>query len=335
MGRAAPELVAQRTLSAVLAGPGQSKRPAHRASDVAVIPPAPAYYFQAIPARGLALDNAIDATRREVAAAEGCEEGQMPQRKALSSSARLGDTPFGIDHVRITTPMPSAYSDRYISWPGQGGLMRILFVEDHAMFRGPVKRYLQELFAQVEITEAADLRSALELRNQAFDLILLDLQLPDAAGDELAALTAIRSAFESTRVVVLSGHDHARLVARAIEQGACGFISKASEVQVLRPALELILLGQVYLPPRSLDRLLLTPDAGVADPDAREQNIAKLTPRERDVIRQLVHGKSNKEIARILSIEDGTVKQHLNSAFTKLGVTNRTQAAIAIANVKL
>ena len=77
------------------------------------------------------------------------------------------------------------------------------------------------------------------------------------------------------------------------------------------------------------------PDAGVADPDAREQNIAKLTPRERDVIRQLVHGKSNKEIARILSIEDGTVKQHLNSAFTKLGVTNRTQAAIAIANVKL
>jgi DNA-binding NarL/FixJ family response regulator len=214
--------------------------------------------------------------------------------------------------------------------------MRILFVDDHAMFRGPVRRYLQELFDELDIVEAATVQQALALRGQPFDLILLDLDLPDArGGDELAALISMREAFETTRVVVLSGHDQPRLVARAVDLGASGFISKASEVDVLRPALQLILLGQVYLPPRSLDVLLLTPESGLEDPDAREQNVARLSPRERDVVRQLVNGKSNKEIARTLGIEPGTVKAHLSAAFRTLGVTNRTQAVVAVANIKL
>ncbi len=213
--------------------------------------------------------------------------------------------------------------------------MRILFVEDHAMFRGPVKRYLQGLFDDIEIVEAADLKQALILRAHAFDLILLDLDLPDARErGELGALAPIRDAFESARVVVLSGRDHPRLVSKAIEQGACGFISKASEVDVLQPALEQVLRGQVYLPPRSLDVLMISPESAVADPDAREQNIEKLSPREREVVKQLINGKSNKEIARILGIEPGTVKAHLYSAFRALGVSNRTQAVVAVANIR-
>lgn len=205
--------------------------------------------------------------------------------------------------------------------------MRILLVDDHALFREGLKLLLREfteLNRDLAISEASDCAQAAALHGEQFDLILLDLHMPGVAG--LDALGAIRTAFESSRTVVLSGEEDPRQVRRAIESGAAGFVPKSSSPKALRHALTLILDNEIYLPPIALR------DFGDAQPPpqapapSREQLRVLLTDRQIEVLDQAVEGKSNKVIARRLGISEGTVKAHLSSAFRALGVGNRTEA---------
>jgi DNA-binding NarL/FixJ family response regulator len=205
--------------------------------------------------------------------------------------------------------------------------VRILIVDDHALFRQGLRFLLRDLDAELEIAEAGDCTQAIALAAEPFNLVLLDLHMPGIAG--LQALEAVRQAFESSRIVVLSGEEDPRQVRKAIEGGAAGFIPKSSKPEVLLSALRLVLSDGVYLPKVALERVDEPPadNAGAAGERLRET----LSERQLDVLRKAVQGKANKVIARELGISEGTVKAHLSAAFRALGVHNRTEAVYAAA----
>jgi DNA-binding NarL/FixJ family response regulator len=211
--------------------------------------------------------------------------------------------------------------------------MKMLLVDDHALFREGLKLLLRSLGGELELDEAGDCARALEkMSGQSYDLVLLDMNLPGRGG--LDALTALREAGPSTPVVVLSGEEDPQLVRGAIDRGAMGFIPKSSTPEILIPALRLALAGGVYLPPAVLDtRSAAAPPAAQQSKGA--QAPAGLTQRQMDVLRCVIQGKPNKVIARELDISEGTVKAHLSSVLHALGARNRTEAVYAAARLGL
>lgn len=206
--------------------------------------------------------------------------------------------------------------------------MRILIVDDHALFRQGLRFLLRDLDAALEITEAGDCAQAMALGAQPFDVVLLDLHMPGVAG--LAALEAMRQAFEASRIVVLSGEEDPRQIRRAIDAGAVGFIPKSATPEVLLGALRLVLADGIYLPTvalRGVDEPLAAASSAMTGDRLRES----LSERQVDVLQKAVQGKANKVIARELGISEGTVKAHLSAAFRALGVHNRTEAVYAAA----
>lgn len=209
--------------------------------------------------------------------------------------------------------------------------MRILIVDDHDLFRKGLRHLLSGFDAELEITEAADCAQAIAVAGEAFHLVLLDLHMPGLSG--LEALHSLRTAFESSPIVVLSGEDDPRQVRRAIDAGAAGFIPKSSTPDVLRSALRLVLADEVYLPAVALK--------GISDDDGDAGGVTPgrlgeaLSERQIEVLRKAVQGKANKVIARELTISEGTVKAHLSAAFRALGVHNRTEAVYAAARCGL
>lgn len=187
-------------------------------------------------------------------------------------------------------------------------------------------------------TEA--LRLATELR---LDLVLLDWNLGTApSGAEL--LQALKAAAPMARVVVISGEGGAAVVRQAIEAGAVGFVPKESSPALLVDALSVTAHGGVYLPAAVLGGgpAVAVPDAprpaGAAPagvPVQGMQSLAEafpqLTPRRVQVLDHVARGMSNKQIARLLTIDDDTVKQHLNKIYAQLGVATRTEAVYLMA----
>jgi DNA-binding NarL/FixJ family response regulator len=206
--------------------------------------------------------------------------------------------------------------------------MRILIVDDHALFRQGLRFLLRDLDAELEISEAGDCAQALAQGAEAFDVVLLDLHMPGVAG--LAALEAVRQAFEASRIVVLSGEEDPRQIRRAIDAGAVGFIPKSATPEVLLSALRLVLADGIYLPTVAL-RGVDDPAAAAPSEMTSDRLRETLSERQVDVLQKAVQGKANKVIARELAISEGTVKAHLSAAFRALGVHNRTEAVYAAA----
>jgi DNA-binding NarL/FixJ family response regulator len=210
--------------------------------------------------------------------------------------------------------------------------MNILLVDDHALFREGLKFLLRSLDAALEVDEASDCAKALEhAAARSYDLVLLDLKIPGVAG--LEALAALRDAVPGAPLVVLSGEDNPGVVRAAIERGAMGFIPKSSTPEVLIQALRLVLARGVYLPPAVLDAARAP--ASVALPSMGDMMLPGLTPRQMDVLRCVIQGKSNKIIARELDVSEGTVKAHLSSVLRALDARNRTEAVYAAAKLGL
>jgi DNA-binding NarL/FixJ family response regulator len=206
--------------------------------------------------------------------------------------------------------------------------MRILIVDDHALFRQGLRFLLRDLDPDLEVSEAADCNQALALAENPFNIVLLDLHMPGMVG--LQALDMVREAFEASRIVVLSGEEDPRLVRKAIDGGAAGFIPKSSTPEVLLSALRLVLADGIYLPKVALKNLGEQDAPLVAEID-HDRLSTTLSERQVDVLRKAVQGKANKVIARELGISEGTVKAHLSAAFRALGVRNRTEAVYAAA----
>ncbi len=194
----------------------------------------------------------------------------------------------------------------------------VLIADDHPVFRRALGELVSALLpCQPTCLEAANREQLFDLiQHQDLDLILLDLCMPGMTG--LPELVAIRNIAPATPVVIISCLDEAAIVRQAINCGASGFIPKSATMEALSAALKRVIDGGVYVP--NPETKCAAKHVGDADP---------LTPRQLAVLGLLAAGKSNKEIARELSISDLTVKVHITTIFRKLGVATRTQAIVA------
>lgn len=211
-----------------------------------------------------------------------------------------------------------------------GDALNILLVEDHELFRAGLKLLLADLAEELSFREAADCTTALALaETQHFDVVLLDFRMPGLHGIE--ALRAMRERAENAAIVVLSAEDDPGLIRRIIDEGAAGFIPKASSHAVMMAALRLILAGGTYLPPHALHGSPTDATVPAAPPPASGDALAGLTLRQLSTLRLAMQGKANKIIAKEMDVSEATVKAHLSAAFRALGVKNRTEAVFAAA----
>lgn len=211
--------------------------------------------------------------------------------------------------------------------------MRVLLVDDHDLFRQGLKFLLADLERGIAFFDAETSANALAYAcGEAMNLVLVDLNMPGANG--MDALGAMCAAFEESAVVVLSSEDDPRLIRKAIEMGASGFIPKSSTPQVLIAALRLVLAGGTYLPPHVLRGYASQPPAAAparAQGKTAAHSVDGLSGRQLEVLMKVVQGKANKVIAREMQLSEGTVKAHLSAAFRTLGVQNRTEAVFVAA----
>lgn len=214
--------------------------------------------------------------------------------------------------------------------------MKILIADDHELFRDGLRHVLEQLGAGLTIVEASDFPQALDLARseENIDIVLLDLAMPGMTWND--GLQALRDALpEGVPLIVLSASDDRRHVLQAVNMGAAGFIPKTSSSRVMLSALKLVLSGGVYLPPALLDQSSHgSSDLGMGGL-TNENSISFLTPRQREVLALLGQGKSNKEIARVLHLAEGTVKLHVTAILKALNVNNRTRAVVAASQMGL
>jgi DNA-binding NarL/FixJ family response regulator len=202
-------------------------------------------------------------------------------------------------------------------------LIRVLVVDDHPVVRQGLRTFLD---LQPDITvvgEAPDgsaaVAAALDL---APDVVLLDLRMPGADG--VHALRELRDRQSDARVLVVTSFTDPGAVLPAMRAGAAGYVFKDVDPPALAAAIRAVHAGHVLMNAEVARQL--TADAAQAAPPERPG--ARLTARERDVLAELARGRSNREIARALSVSEKTVKTHVSAIFAKLGVADRTQAAL-------
>ncbi len=197
--------------------------------------------------------------------------------------------------------------------------IRVLIVDDHAVVRRGLRAFL-DLQPEVEVVgEAVDGASAEEMTGTLRpDVVLMDLVMPDTDG--IATIRRLRERREKPAVLVLTSFLDDVHVFAALQAGAAGYLLKEVQPDELVRAIRQVHQGESALHPKVAARLV--------QHTAQPAGFADLTPRERDVLRLLAEGFANKEIARRLSLSEKTVKTHVSNILQKLGVADRTQAAL-------
>jgi DNA-binding NarL/FixJ family response regulator len=194
--------------------------------------------------------------------------------------------------------------------------IRVLVVDDHPVVRQGLRTFLDLQDDITVVGESADGESCVaDAETLAPDVILLDLRMPGVDG--VAALHALRERGNPARVLVITSFTEPTSVLPAVRAGASGYVYKDVDPPALAAAIRSVHAGHVLLHP-DVARLLAAGDARPAD----------LTPRERGVLVEVARGRSNREIARELSVSEKTVKTHVSAILAKLGVQDRTQAAL-------
>jgi DNA-binding NarL/FixJ family response regulator len=221
--------------------------------------------------------------------------------------------------------------------------MKILLVDDHVLFREGIALLLRGLVADDSLYQAGTCEGALALvaKNPSIELVLMDINLPDASG--INAISLIRAEFPLIAVVGLSSSDDKQTILDTIDAGAMGFIPKSSSSAVLFAALQLVLSKGIYIPPEAFLRDRSVP-SGMAHRVAGDRSATSLratpsdlglTPRQSEVLFLILQGKSAKAICRDLTLSSSTVKIHTSAALRALNVTTRTQAVIAAGRMGL
>ncbi len=214
-------------------------------------------------------------------------------------------------------------------------IKRILIADDHPLFHEALKGVVLDVFSgQAECVCVINVRETLRALDgaAAFDLVLLDLNLPGADG--FSCLVQVRRKAPSVPVVMVSSTDQVDIVRESFSHGAMGYLPKSSPQDVMKNAIRLVMSGSSYIPTEALGSFGISPfnDAPAA-PRKKEGAISALTPRQHTVLDLLAEGKANKIIAYELGISEITVKAHVSAILRKLGVSNRVQAVIAAKNI--
>lgn len=194
--------------------------------------------------------------------------------------------------------------------------IRVLVVEDHHVVRQGLVALLNVVDGIEVVGEAADgVEAIAQFRKHQPNVTLIDLRMPRLSGVEV--IQRIRMETPQARFIVLTTYDGDEDIFRALQAGARAYLLKGMTTDDLVSTIRTVHAGRSHIPPAIAQRL------------AERVGTEELTPREFDVLEQIVRGHSNKEIATALDISEATVKTHINSLLGKLGVTDRTQAATA------
>jgi DNA-binding NarL/FixJ family response regulator len=202
--------------------------------------------------------------------------------------------------------------------------MKVLIADDHPLVRDALARTVREMEPGAHTVELGDLPQLIAAAAEGADLAIVDLNMPGMDGVE--GLRRLREAAPTLPVVVASGQEDPATIRAALAAGALGFIPKSERPEVLRSALGLVRAGGVYVPARMLDAPSPSPPMAKA---------GDLTPRQVDVLRRLMRGEPNKQIARELGLTEGTVKIHIAAILRALEARNRTEAVVRARALRL
>lgn len=202
-------------------------------------------------------------------------------------------------------------------------VVRVLLCDDHPIVRQGLRTFLGSREGLAVVGEAADGEEALrKVPHLRPDVVLMDLAMPGMGGVE--ATRRITEAHPATRVIVLTSLNDDSHVLPAVRAGAVGYLLKDCDPADLEAAVRAAARGEAMLNPRATARVL----AAVTREDPVRDALAALTPREREVLEELARGRTNRQIARALGVAEKTVKTHVGNVLAKLGVADRTQAAL-------
>ncbi|HEY4144737.1 response regulator transcription factor [Pinirhizobacter sp.] len=205
----------------------------------------------------------------------------------------------------------------------------VLIADDHPLFRDALQRAVLAALpgAQVYTADSVDALLVLVEGHADADLLLLDLHMPGARG--YSALAHIRGQYPSLPIIVVSGHEESQVAHRAIAHGASGYIPKSAPVDQIVRAIHAVLDGDAWLPPQMIG------NGSALDPSEEDiaARVASLTPQQFRVLNMIAEGLLNKQIAYDLGVSEATVKAHMTAIMRKLGVSNRTQVALAASHL--
>lgn len=202
-------------------------------------------------------------------------------------------------------------------------MYRVAIADDHPLFRSALNGALQELSDTCDVLEAENLDQAISLiEQQDIDLLLLDLKMP--GNDGLMGLMRVRAEFPHLAVVVVSASEDAGTIHQIKSLGASGFIPKSSSIETITNGIASVFAGNVVFP-----------DVMIAEVNETAEKLKLLTPKQFRVLQLIAQGALNKQIGYMLDIKETTVKSHISDIFKKLGINNRTQAALIIQEMSL
>jgi DNA-binding NarL/FixJ family response regulator len=198
-------------------------------------------------------------------------------------------------------------------------MIKVLIADDHPVVRQGLRTFLgvqEDIEVVGEAADGAEVVSQAE--SLAPDVILLDLKMPGVDG--LSALRELGERGTTARVLVLTSVGERARVLPVVRAGAAGYIYKDVDPAALVQAIRAVHDGHVLFAPEAADAMLT--------PEADDKDTVMLTEREREVLEQIARGRSNREIARVLVVSEKTVKTHVSNILMKLGLQDRTQAAL-------
>jgi two-component system, NarL family, nitrate/nitrite response regulator NarL len=211
--------------------------------------------------------------------------------------------------------------------------MKLLVVDDHPLFRDGLAALLRQANPDTQVFQACDSEAGVEMAQATNDLdaVFVDLMMPGLAGE--AAVREFARRRPELPVIVLSSSENPSDVKRVLNAGALGYIPKSASPQTVLSALQLVLTGNIYVPPflAHAEEAASTAKHSATPTEVLNQ----LTERQVDVLKHVSDGMSNKEISARLGIAEKTVKAHIAAIFKTLNVVNRTQAANAAREMKL
>jgi DNA-binding NarL/FixJ family response regulator len=209
--------------------------------------------------------------------------------------------------------------------------MKILVADDHKLVRDGLKPFLQELGPDVEVLDAANIDEAVSVVAGIGDigLVLLDLMMPGMDG--LKGLETLRQKCPTAPIVIVSGFSSRDHVVAAVQAGAAGFIPKTVSGTAMVNALRLVLSGEKYLPSSTFfddpaNQMAMPMSSAPRTAGGIPAPFDKLSRREAEILALLVEGRTNKEIAICLDLQEITIKVHLRNVYRKIGAANRAQA---------